>query len=476
MTFEEFDRYDAVGLAALIRQGEVSEAEILDTALRRIETGNPSINAVVLRMDEAARKAVADGVPQGPLTGVPTLLKDLAVHCAGTPTTDGSLLVTNKPADHDSAVTVGLKRAGMVIAGKTNSSEFGLSTTTEPRRYGATRNPWNLEFSPGGSSGGAAAAVAAGMVPLAQASDGGGSIRIPAACCGLFGLKPTRGRVSLAPDRGEGWAGSSVLHAISRSVRDSAAVLDAIAGPAPGDPYWAAPPRRPFSDEVGADPGRLRVALCTTTFNGAPVDEACVEAARSAAQFCADLGHVVEDARPHFDAEEFRQSSSTVIATNVAAAIEARAVAIGRACRPDEVEKMTWSMVERGRAVTGIEYLECLQTLHRIGRIVGRFFEDHDVLLSPTMAVTAIPLGWLDMMTDDPESYRDRIVRTIGFTSLFNASGNPAMSVPLAWSRKGLPIGVQFATKMAGEALLFRLAAQLEKAKPWFNARPGGLP
>ena len=279
----------------------------------------------------------------------------------------------------------------------------------------------------------------------------------------------------MAPDRGEGWAGSSVLHAITRSVRDSAAVLDAIAGPAPGDPYWAAPPRRPFSDEVGVDPGRLRVALCTTTFNGAPVDEDCAEAARSAARLCIDLGHVVEEARPHFDAEEFRRSNLTVIAANVAATIEARAAAIGRVCRSDDVEKMTWTMVERGRAVTGIHYLDCLQTLHRIGRIVGRFFEDHDVLLSPTMAVTTIPLGWLDMMTDDPGDYRDRVVRTIGFTSLFNTSGNPAMSVPLAWSDEGLPIGVQFATKMAGEALLFRLAAQLEKAKPWFENRPGGL-
>jgi amidase/6-aminohexanoate-cyclic-dimer hydrolase len=468
----DFERYDGLGLAELVRRGEVKPQEVLDAAIARIEARNPAVNAVVTRLYDQARAAITAGLPAGPFTGVPYLLKDLGALYTGAVTSYGSRLFDGNVADHDSEITARLKRAGLVIAGKTNTPEMGLAPSTEPRRFGPTRNPWKLEHSAGGSSGGAAAAVASGMVPMAHATDGGGSIRIPAACCGLFGLKPTRARNPMGPDAGEGWGGASVGHAVTWSVRDSAALLDATAGPDVGDPYWAPPPAGPFLAEVGRDPGRLRIALTVTPWIPSPVDPECAEAARAAARLCASLGHHVEEARPTIDEATWRQATRVIVAANVTFALEARAAALGRPLGEGDVERMTWDRVRDARTMSAADYARSIHVVHRTGRAVARFFSDHDVILSPTMCQPPHPLGVLDMSTDEPERYLAAVFASIGFTSLFNSSGNPAMTLPLGTSRSGLPLGVQFAGRFGDEATLFRLAAQLETAQPWAGRRP----
>jgi Asp-tRNA(Asn)/Glu-tRNA(Gln) amidotransferase A subunit family amidase len=359
-----------------------------------------------------------------------------------------------------------------MILGRTNTPEFGLSATTEPVVFGPTRNPWDLARTPGGSSGGSAAAVAARMVPVAHASDGGGSIRIPASCCGLFGLKVTRNRNSYAPYAGEGLAGCSVEHVVSRSVRDSAAVLDATAGPAPGDPYFAAPPPRPFLEEVGAAPGRLRIAVTTEAFNGVTVHPDCVAATTAAAALCEELGHTVEEAAPAFDVEGLDRNYNLMFAVNAAANIALRARALGREPAPDGFERVTWAMVELARTIGAADYVQILHRLHGISREIAIFFQTYDVLLTPTLAEPPLRLGVLDMMSEDLEAYNERLWRFTPFTYPFNVTGQPAMSVPLSWNEAGLPIGIHFVGRYGDEATLFRLAAQLEQARPWADRRP----
>jgi amidase len=472
MNWEEFERYDGLGLASLVRRREISAAELLEVAIARVEERNPRLNAVVSRLYDEARAAIAAGLPAGPFTGVPYLLKDLGVLYAGAVTTSGSAFFADSVADHDSEITARLKRAGLVIFGKTNTPELGLATSTEPRLFGPTRNPWNLAYSAGGSSGGAAAAVAAGMVPMAHATDGGGSIRIPASCCGLFGLKPTRARNPMGPDVGEGWSGCSVGHAITRSVRDSAALLDATSGPDVGDPYWAPPPALPFLEEVGAEPGPLRIALATRPWSDRPVHPDCIAAAEAAARLCEQLGHHVEEATPAVDAAALRVAMRVIAGANVRMLLDRRAATLGRELTADDVEKITWSLATEGLEATAADYARSILVLHRTGRAVGRFFTRYDLLLTPTMCQPPYPLGVQDMMTDDLEAFAAALHSSIAFTSLFNASGNPAMSVPLHWSEAGLPIGVQFAAPFGDEATLFRLAAQLEAARPWADRRP----
>ncbi|HEX7969712.1 MAG TPA: amidase [Stellaceae bacterium] len=468
----DYDRYDGLGLAALVRQREVTAGELLDAAIERVERRNPAINAVIYKMYDEAKAAISAGLPAGPFAGVPYLLKDLGTFYAGTPTTGGSRFFRDFVADHDSEIVARMKRAGLVIFGKTNTSEFGLSTSVEPLLYGATRNPWNLGYSAGGSSGGAAAAVAAGMLPMAHATDGGGSIRIPASCCGLFGLKPTRARTPMGPDVGEGWNGASIAHTVTRSVRDSAALLDATAGPDVGDPYWAPPPRGPFLNEVGADPGRLRIALATKAWNGHAVDPECVAAATDAARLCEGLGHHVVEASPAIDEEARSHAAYVIAASHTRAVLELRGKTLGREPRPEDVETHTWTAAEFGRQVTGSDYAKAIRVQHQTGRVIGRFFANYDILITPTMCRPPHKLGVLAMTGTDPKSYRDAILATIAFTQPFNTSGNPAMSVPLHWSREGLPVGVQFAAGFGEEATLFRLASQLEAAQPWTERRP----
>ncbi|PYN07052.1 MAG: amidase [Candidatus Rokuibacteriota bacterium] len=469
---EQFERYDGLGLAELIRTKEATPEEVLAATLERIDGRNPAINAVVTRMDDHARAAIRAGLPDGPFKGVPYLLKDLGALYTGVVTSYGSGLFASNVPDHDSEIVARMKRAGLVIVGKSNTPEMGIAPSTEPRLFGPTRNPWNLGHSAGGSSGGAAAAVAAGMLPMAHATDGGGSIRIPASACGLFGLKPTRARNPMGPDAGEGWSGASIGHAVTWSVRDSAALLDATSGPDIGDPYWAPPPARLFLEEVGRDPGRLRIALTTTPWLAGPVDPECAEAVRGAAKLCASLGHHIEEARPQFDEAAWGQASRTIVVASLTFTLETRAAALGRPLSQDDVERITWERVQEARAFSAADYARAIHTVHRTGRAVARFLEQYDILLTPTMAKPPHPLGVLSLSNPDSAAFLAARTASVGFTALFNSSGHPAMSVPLAVSKSGLPLGVQFVARFGDEATLFRLASQLEAAQPWKDRRP----
>jgi amidase len=470
--FKEYTEYDGLGIAQLVRRREVSAEEVLEAAIERIEALNPALNAVVTRVYDQARAAAARHDRDAPLAGVPFLLKDLGGAQAGVPLSAGSRFFAHAAAPADAEIVVRHKRAGLMILGRTNTPEFGLSATTEPVLFGPTRNPWDLARTPGGSSGGSAAAVAARMVPVAHASDGGGSIRIPASCCGLFGLKTTRARNSYAPYAGEGLAGCSVEHVVSRSVRDSAAVLDATAGPAPGDPYYPPPPDRPYLEQVETAPGQLRIALTTAAFNGVPVHGDCVAATLEAARLCEELGHRVEEASPAFDVAGLDQNYNRIFAVNAAANIRLRARSIGEEPAPDGFERVTWAMVELAGRISAPEYVQMLNRLHGISREIAAFFETYDVLLTPTLAEPPVRLGILDMMSEDLDAFSERLWRFTPFTYSFNVTGQPAISVPLAWNGDGLPIGVHFVGRYGDEATLFRLAGQLEAVRPWSDRRP----
>jgi Asp-tRNA(Asn)/Glu-tRNA(Gln) amidotransferase A subunit family amidase len=469
----DYESYDGLGLAALVKRRAVSASELLEAALARCEQRNPALNAVVIPMFEQARAAAKADVPKGPFEGVPFLLKDLHLNVPGVRTTNGSSLYENNVPTSESELVVRYRRAGLVVFGKSASPEFGLTCTTESRVFGRTKNPWNLEYTSGGSSGGASAAVAAGLVPLANASDGGGSIRIPASCCGLFGMKPTRGRTPLGPDSGEGWSGMSCVHAVTRSVRDSAALLDATAGPDLGAPYAAQPPLRPWLAEVGAHPGRLRIALDTDTWNEAATHADCRAAAEDAAKLCESLGHHVERARfAPSSIEELRKAALTVIAANIRWSIEDRARRLGREPRANDVEPATWAIASLANDLDAAAYAGAIKVLHRTGRELARFLTSWDLLLSPTMGTPPPRLGVLSLSAPDLKEQTRVLMEATGYTQLANTAGTPAMSVPLCWNAAGLPIGVQFIGRHNDEATLFRLAAQLERARPWFARRP----
>ena len=472
VAFTEYARHDGLGLARLIADRELTPEEVLEAAIARAEAVNPTINAIVHRMDAEARGRVAADLPTGPFAGVPFLLKDLYLGYEGAPVGNGSRLWADYVSPSDFTYTRRCRAAGLLVFGKTNTPELGIAWTTEPVAYGPTRNPWDLERSAGGSSGGAAAAVAAGIVPIAHATDGGGSIRIPAAQCGLFGLKPTRGRNPAGPLVGEGWSGLATGHVVSRSVRDSAAMLDATSGPAPGDPYWAPPPARPFLEEVGADPGRLRVALHTTGLDGRPLDPENVRAATAAAHLLRDLGHEVEEAMPALDIPALAKAFRVIIAGNLWNAVAARYAALGR--RPDGVglEKVTWEWAQQGREHSAADYAAALTAIHGAGRTLGDFFESWDVLLSTTMREPPVRLGVLRQDEQDLDEYLGLLMDEMPVTPLFNATGCPAMSVPLHWTDSGLPVGIHVGAGFGREDRLIRLASQIEQARPWFDRRP----
>ena len=471
-TFREYENYDAIGLAGLIAAGEISAEEALQAAIERLEGVNPRINAVSHKMYDEAHRTIADGLAEGPFSGVPFLLKDLAMLYTGAPTSFGSRLFADLVPDHDSTLVERYRGAGLVIFGKTNSPEMGLAATTEPVAYGPTLNPWNPELSAGGSSGGATAAVAARVLPAAHASDGGGSIRIPSANCGVFGLKPTRARNPAGPDLGEGWSGFSTNHVASRTVRDSAALLDATHGPAPGDPYCAPPPERPFQDEVGADPGRLSIAFSTAAPNGVPVHPEIVQAVTETARLSESLGHRVDEAAPEFDMDAVMRSMRLIWSANTWTNVALRYEALGRTPDGSDLENLTWALAQEGQRHPASDYARALQIVHGLGRNFARFFAGYDVFLTPTMAQPPWPLGVVDMMDGDVDHYLDNMLHYMPFTAQFNATGQPAMSVPLAWTGDGLPIGLQFAGRFGDEATLLRLAGQLEQAKPWAQRRP----
>jgi Asp-tRNA(Asn)/Glu-tRNA(Gln) amidotransferase A subunit family amidase len=471
-SFREYESYDAVGLAELVARGDVRPQELLDEAIERMERRNPAINAVVIPMLDEAAAALRGGTPAGVLGGVPFLLKDLTLETAGVRTTHGSQLFAAHVAERDSELVRRYRRAGLVTFGKTHSSEFGVTTSSESRLFGNTRNPWDGALSAGGSSGGAAAAVAAGIVPAANASDGGGSIRVPASCCGLVGLKPTRARVPMGPALAENWAGMSSIHAVSRSVRDTAVLLDATCGPAVGDPYMAPAPAGPFQAEVGRAPGRLRIAVQSVTFAGAELHPDCKAAVEDAAGLCRELGHEVRDVRVDLAGEALPAASLAVIGTCVRTAVEDRLRLLGRALAADDLEPNTALLVEMARQVTAADYVRATRELHHAGRRVAAFFESADLLLTPTMPDPPRRLGELSLSNPDVVGFQSNVQRSIAFTSLFNASGTPAVSLPLFWTAAEVPIGVQFAGRFGDEATLLRLAGQLEQARPWFARRP----
>jgi len=463
---------DATSQAELVRRGEVKALELVDAAIERIERLNPTLNAVVTPLYERARAIAVGKLEEGPFAGVPFLLKDLIASCGGVRMTAGSSFIRDFISDHDSELVVRLKRAGLIILGKTNTPEFGILATTEPRLFGPSRNPWNLDYSPGGSSGGSAAAVAAGLVPMAHGNDGGGSIRVPSSCCGLFGLKPTRGRNPLGPDFGDIMSGLVAEHVITRSVRDSAALLDATSGPDVGGPCRIPPPERPFLREVGAKSGRLRIAFTTIAPGGIPVHPDCVEAVRDVATLCANLGHEVFEATPAIDGEVLTDAFSTVWSAGCTWTIDSFAHALGRVPTLDQFEPLTWALYQRGQRRTASDYLSAVQALQTMTRAIVRFFVNCDVWLTPTASEPPVPLGTFDSPPEKPLQGLGRAWEYCPFTPICNATGQPAMSVPLFWNAEGLPVGTHFVGRFGDEATLFRLAAQLEKARPWFRRRP----
>ncbi|UQA63360.1 amidase [Polyangium aurulentum] len=473
MKIAEYASFDAMALAELVRRREVTPAELAAAAFTAIEQVNPRLNAVVDVFRAEAEAAIAAGLPDGPFKGVPFLIKDLALMYAGKPTRMGSRLYKDFVAPFDSELMARYRRAGLVTIGKTNVPEFGLSFATESVLYGPARNPWDPERSPSGSSGGAAAAVAARIVPAAHANDAGGSIRVPASVCALFGLKPSRARTPAGPMAGEQAFGLGVEHALTRSVRDSAALLDAVAGEDPGAPYTAVPPARPFLQEVTTPPGRLRIAFTDEAWNGAPVSAECKEGARRAARLCEELGHEIVPASPAIEWKHFRTAAHLLTAFT-AHAMDVLCPMFGLVPSPENVEAATLAIAAQGRRMSAIDLVSSFGARDMLTRAVGQFFTQYDILLTPTQAAPPAPIGTFKVnepgLTAD-EIY-DRLFAFGAFTPLFNVSGNPAMSVPLHFTDEGLPIGVQFVARSGQEATLFRLAGQLEGAAPWANRAP----
>jgi amidase/6-aminohexanoate-cyclic-dimer hydrolase len=470
MAFKEYGSYDATGLAGLVRNKEVSAAELLDEAIARTAKVDPQINAVVVKHYDHAQRQIEKGLPDGPFTGVPFLLKDLDV-LEGTRTTSGASVYRDNVADHTGTLAQRFLGAGLAIFGKSSSPEFGLMPTTESRLFGPTRNPWNLAHSSGGSSGGAAAAVAARILPVAHASDGGGSIRIPASASGVFGLKPTRARNPLGPNRGEGWSGFSCGHVVSISVRDSAAMLDAICGPEPSSPYVAPVPDRPFLDEVERDPGRLRIAFTDRSPYGDAIDPEIASAVRETAKLLAGLGHHVEERAPVLAADP-AAVMSTIVAANTALNVRLAEQRFGRAMTEQDFELLTLASAHNAQKTTSTDYVAAQLNAFQISRGLATFFESCDVFLCPTLCLPPLRIGELDTMSQDLSHIAPILRRYMPATAMFNMSGQPAMSVPLAWNAAGLPLGMMFAGRFGDEATLFRLAAQLEQERPWKNKLP----
>jgi Asp-tRNA(Asn)/Glu-tRNA(Gln) amidotransferase A subunit family amidase len=467
------DSHDALGIAALVKARKVSPAELLEAAIARAERLDPALNFMAQKHYDYGRRAVAAGLPEGPFHGVPWLLKDLNTYIAGEVTEGGSRLYRDYRASVTSELVRRIEKAGFAIFGKTTTPEFGLTGTTESLLKGPTRNPWNHDRIAGGSSGGAAAAVAAGVIPAAHATDGGGSIRIPASACGLFGMKPSRGRVPMGPLRTEGWGGMSVHHAVSRSVRDSAAILDVTHGIEPGSRYSAPTPERPFLEEVSRHPGKLRVALMLTPFSGAPVDPQVAEATRAAARLLEGLGHHVEEAAPRIDFASIAASSFALMAASVAADCEDRAKALGVDLNADRVEPTTLDIIGYGRHCTAMDFARGNNAYQAAAIAIAQFMERYDVILSPVLTAPPLPLGQIGLATGKSMADWGREVGAYtAFTGIFNGTGQPSMSLPLAMSSDGLPIGIMVTGRYGDESLLFRLAGQVEQVAPWAARRP----
>jgi len=497
VTHEEYLAHDATALAARVRAGDISAEEVLELALERLDALDPKLNAVVYRMEadaRAAARATANrGEEAGVFAGVPFLAKDLITHHKGHPTSSGSRFLADTPMDSDTELTARIRRTGVSAFGKTNLPEWGLLPTTESAYWGPCRNPWDTERTPGGSSGGSAAAVAAGIVPMAGGGDGGGSIRIPASCCGLFGLKPTRGRTPAGPRRGQHWRGATVEHVLTRSVRDSAAMLDATQGPDAGAPFEIASPTRRYIEEVDTDPGRLRIAWTTTPSVPVEVDPECVAAVHECVSLLEELGHEVVPADLPLDGPAFSRHFLTVIAGELGADIAEATKLVGHSPRRGDLEPTTRALALLADSLSANDFATALRGLEEIGRGIGAFFEDFDVILTPTLSTPPPLLGTLGPSAAENAQLRflgafgsGRLIKAAGvideaakgaldftpFTPVFNATGHPAMSVPLHTTGSGLPVGVHLVGHFAREDTLFRLAGQLERSRPWFERLP----
>jgi amidase len=490
--FKEYGNYDALGLAELIARRQVSAGEVLEAALARADAVNPRLNAIIIPMREIAQQRAQENLG-GPFAGVPFLTKDLFQEYAGVRTAYGckGLKAANYTATEHAEITARWLKAGTVIFGRTNTPEFGAKGITEPEAWGAARNPWNLNHTPGGSSGGSAAAVAAGIVPMAGGNDGGGSIRLPAGHCGLFGLKPGRGRTPWGPRYGELMHGAAMNHVLTRTVRDSAAMLDATHGPEIGSLCHLAPPERPYLEEVSREPGRLRIGFTTRSPIGTEVHPEAVQAVQDAARLLESLGHQVEPAEPQVDGMQLAQDFILMWFAQCAATVEEVKQQAG--CGNDGFELDTLAMAAFGRATTAASYARGYMRWNDYSRKLGEFHQKYDLFMTPTMAqpparvgeivtpklhhfalriVLALRLSRLVLATGIVEQMARENLKWVPFTQIGNLTGTPAMSVPLHWTAGGLPLGVHFVAPHSGEGLLFRLAGQLERAKPWADRRP----
>ncbi len=478
MTFD-YTAYDATGLADLVSAGDMTPDGLLDEALRQVASCNPAINAVVLMQEDKARAAIRVGLPDGPFRGVPFLLKDLGCEAIDFPSHNGSKLFANTHYAQDSAIYQRIRATGVVTFGRTTSPEGGIGTATEAAIYGGpTRNPWDLARTSGGSSGGAAAAVAAGIVPVAHGSDGGGSVRIPASSCGLYGFKPTRARLPDGPYVGEGWAGMAIDGFLTRSVRDTAGFLDACQGADLGAPYWAPPLPQGYRAAMARPPRRLRVALCDTTLTGAPIHPDCRDAVHASARLLESLGHHVEPACPQADTKGMMHAWTKIVACGTALSVRKTVTARGTPLGTDEVENLTRSAMAYAATLSGADYLDSVGKIHAYGREMAGFLSNWDVLLTATLAEPPAQVGRFAHCTDDYVNYRTgpgMVFDYSPFCAAFNASGQPAASLPLHWSAEGLPIGIHLAAPFGCDEDLIALSAELEAAQPWMQRRPEGF-
>jgi amidase len=469
MSFDEYRSNDALALAKLVRDGDITAVEVLELAISRANAVNPEVNCIVEKLYDRARREVVADLPPGPFSGVPFLLKDLGMALEGTVTTQGSRFYRDWVADYTSTVVDRYQQAGLVIMGKSASPEFGGTGTTESILFGDTRNPWNLEHSAGGSSGGSAAAVAAGILPLANATDGGGSIRIPASCCGLFGMKTSRGRTPHGPKKLA--STMSVIHAVSRSVRDSAALLDATMGAEPGQTLIAPKPQGNYLDAVSQAPRPLRIGLIKTPVTHSPVDPQCELAAANTAKLCENMGHKVEEVQLPVDPREFFGAAGVVMGVGTVLRVQNRERELGRKATENDLEPLIWQRFNKNKSLTGEQVAQAQATLGLIARRVALLQENYDVLLSPTLAKPPVKIGKLSLNQEN-DTYEKEAISVSAFTMLYNATGQPAMSLPLHWTPGGLPVGVMFAGRYGDEWTLYQLAGQLEKASPWFDKVP----
>ncbi len=474
ISLKDYTAHDGLGLAELVARKEVTPEELAAAAFDAAAKVNPRINAVLHTLPKESAAEIRASLPRGPFTGVPFMIKELVLHAKGVRSEMGSKLARGYVPDADTELMARFRRAGLVLAGTTQTPEFGYNPTTETRAFGPVHNPWDLGRSAGGSSGGSGAAVAAGIVPIAHANDGGGSIRIPASCNGLVGLKPSRDRIPSGPDYGDLLCGLACEFAVTRSVRDAAALLDAVAGPDPGAPGHPVPPARPYRDEIGIPPSRLRIAWTATPASGAKIESECEKAVHETVRLLESLGHTLIEDRPRFDWEAFLENVHVIWAVFGVASIDFAAAMTGRKPGPDTLEAVTLASYEDGKRYSAIDLLNAITHCNTVSRQVGAFFEKVDVLVNPTISRVPAPLGELNQNREGMTAmeWTRQVFSYVPFTPLFNVTGQPAISLPLHWSADGLPVGVQVAGRFGDEATVLRLSAQLEQARPWAAKRP----